>query len=259
MPEILRDKRIVVLDLAMMVAGTKYRGQFEERIKAVMTEVRRVQERDPLHRRAAHPGRRGRRRGRDRRLATCSSRRCRAARSSASAPPRSTSTASTSRRTARSSAASRPINVEPPTPDETVEILQGPARQVRGAPPRADTPTRRCEVAVELVDPLHHRPLPAGQGDRRDRRGRRARAHQGDDAAAGPARRSTSEIERLDKEKDEAVADAGLRARRRSCATRPTSSRKKKEEIQQEWRESRPPRDRRQGRRGGDRRDGLAR
>jgi ATP-dependent Clp protease ATP-binding subunit ClpC len=41
-PEILRNRRIVVLDLAMMVAGTKYRGQFEERIKAVMTEVRRV-------------------------------------------------------------------------------------------------------------------------------------------------------------------------------------------------------------------------
>ena len=35
-PEILAEKRIVVLDLAMMVAGTKYRGQFEERIKAVM-------------------------------------------------------------------------------------------------------------------------------------------------------------------------------------------------------------------------------
>ena len=41
-PEILTDKRIVVLDLAMMVAGTKYRGQFEERIKAVMNEVRRA-------------------------------------------------------------------------------------------------------------------------------------------------------------------------------------------------------------------------
>ena len=41
-PEILLDRRIVVLDLAMMVAGTKYRGQFEERIKAVMNEVRRA-------------------------------------------------------------------------------------------------------------------------------------------------------------------------------------------------------------------------
>ena len=41
-PELLNNKRIVVLDLAMMVAGTKYRGQFEERIKAVMNEVRRA-------------------------------------------------------------------------------------------------------------------------------------------------------------------------------------------------------------------------
>ncbi|MFA6133696.1 MAG: ATP-dependent Clp protease ATP-binding subunit [Phycisphaerae bacterium] len=41
-PDILHDRRIVALDLAMMVAGTKYRGQFEERIKAVMNEVRRA-------------------------------------------------------------------------------------------------------------------------------------------------------------------------------------------------------------------------
>src|SRR5712671_4950719 len=41
MPELLRDKRVITLDLALMVAGTKYRGQFEERIKAVMDEIRR--------------------------------------------------------------------------------------------------------------------------------------------------------------------------------------------------------------------------
>jgi len=41
-PDILHDRRLVVLDLAMMVAGTKYRGQFEERIKAVMNEVRKA-------------------------------------------------------------------------------------------------------------------------------------------------------------------------------------------------------------------------
>ena len=40
-PELLREKRVVTLDLALMVAGTKYRGQFEERIKAVMDEIRR--------------------------------------------------------------------------------------------------------------------------------------------------------------------------------------------------------------------------
>ncbi len=41
-PELLYNRRIVALDLAMMVAGTKYRGQFEERIKAVMNEVHRA-------------------------------------------------------------------------------------------------------------------------------------------------------------------------------------------------------------------------
>ena len=40
-PEIILDKKVVTLDLAMMVAGTKYRGQFEERIKAVMEEIKR--------------------------------------------------------------------------------------------------------------------------------------------------------------------------------------------------------------------------
>src|SRR2546428_848166 len=40
-PELLRDKRVITLDLALMVAGTKYRGQFEERIKGVMDEIRR--------------------------------------------------------------------------------------------------------------------------------------------------------------------------------------------------------------------------
>ncbi|MCX7799163.1 MAG: ATP-dependent Clp protease ATP-binding subunit [Fimbriimonadales bacterium] len=41
-PELLRDKRIVALDLAALVAGTKYRGEFEERMKKVMEEVRRA-------------------------------------------------------------------------------------------------------------------------------------------------------------------------------------------------------------------------
>ncbi len=43
-PEVLRGKRLIVLDLALMVAGTKYRGQFEERIKAVMEEIKRSQD-----------------------------------------------------------------------------------------------------------------------------------------------------------------------------------------------------------------------
>ncbi|WP_200800529.1 ATP-dependent Clp protease ATP-binding subunit [Proteiniborus sp. DW1] len=39
-PELLKDKRVVTLDLASMVAGAKYRGEFEERLKKVMEEIR---------------------------------------------------------------------------------------------------------------------------------------------------------------------------------------------------------------------------
>lgn len=40
-PDNLRNKKLITLDLALMIAGTKYRGQFEERIKAVMEEIRK--------------------------------------------------------------------------------------------------------------------------------------------------------------------------------------------------------------------------
>ena len=41
-PENLTNKRLITLDLTLMIAGTKYRGQFEERIKAVMDEVKKL-------------------------------------------------------------------------------------------------------------------------------------------------------------------------------------------------------------------------
>ncbi|AND86155.1 AAA domain-containing protein [Clostridium tyrobutyricum] len=40
-PELLRDKRVVTLDLSSMIAGSKYRGEFEERLKKVMEEIRK--------------------------------------------------------------------------------------------------------------------------------------------------------------------------------------------------------------------------
>lgn len=43
-PELLQNKRLISLDLAAVVAGTKYRGQFEERMKAIMQEIRRSQD-----------------------------------------------------------------------------------------------------------------------------------------------------------------------------------------------------------------------
>ena len=66
-PETLSDNRVVALDLAGMIAGTKYRGEFEERLKTVIDEVGAA-EADPLHRRDAHRRRSGCGRGRDGRL-----------------------------------------------------------------------------------------------------------------------------------------------------------------------------------------------
>lgn len=43
-PEILQDKKLITLDIALMIAGTKYRGQFEERIKAVMDEIKKAKD-----------------------------------------------------------------------------------------------------------------------------------------------------------------------------------------------------------------------
>ena len=64
-PESLRNKRLMSLDLGAMVAGAKYRGEFEERLKAVLAEISDAERRDPaLHRRAAYTG--GRRQGRGR-------------------------------------------------------------------------------------------------------------------------------------------------------------------------------------------------
>merc|ERR1711939_338866 len=39
-PDILEDKRVLTLDIGLLVAGTKYRGEFEERLKKIMDEIR---------------------------------------------------------------------------------------------------------------------------------------------------------------------------------------------------------------------------
>jgi len=49
-PDSLIDKRLVMLDLAGMIAGTKYRGEFEERLKKVLAELEKRQQHDNLYR-----------------------------------------------------------------------------------------------------------------------------------------------------------------------------------------------------------------
>ena len=102
--------------------------------------------------------------------ATCSSRCWRAASCTASARPRSTSTASTSRRTPRLARRFQPVFVDEPTVEDTISILRGlkeryemhhGVRITDGA----------LVVGGRAVQSLHHRPLPARQGDRPRRRG----------------------------------------------------------------------------------------
>ena len=66
-PETLQGKRLLTLDVGSLVAGTKYRGEFEERLKKVIEGDQERRQLRALHRRDAHAGRRGRRRGRRRR------------------------------------------------------------------------------------------------------------------------------------------------------------------------------------------------
>jgi hypothetical protein len=65
-PEGLKDKTIFSLDMGALVAGAKYRGEFEERLKAVLNEVKQSRRpHHPLHRRTPHHRRRRQDRGRD--------------------------------------------------------------------------------------------------------------------------------------------------------------------------------------------------
>ena len=55
-PHFLADKRMLALDISLIVAGTKYRGQFEERLKAIMKELTENPEHHRVYRRAPYLG-----------------------------------------------------------------------------------------------------------------------------------------------------------------------------------------------------------
>jgi ATP-dependent Clp protease ATP-binding subunit ClpC len=232
-PEILHDRRIVVLDLAMMVAGTKYRGQFEERIKAVMNEVRRAKNVilfiDELHTLVGAGGAEG---------AIDASNVLKPALSRGEIQCIGATTFDEYRKYIEKDAALarrfQPITVEPPNKVDTVEILRG-LRDRYEAHHRVQILDSALEAAVELSDRyITGRCLPDKAIDVLDEAGARIRLR----SMTKPPNLAELEeqIERLSIQKDEAVKNAEYEeaAKLRDQAE---ALRAKKEEMQRQWRE----------------------
>src|SRR5919199_1678527 len=232
-PEILHDRRLVVLDLAMMVAGTKYRGQFEERIKAVMNEVRRAKNVilfiDELHTLVGAGGAEG---------AIDASNVLKPALSRGEIQCIGATTFDEYRKYIEKDAALarrfQSIHVEPPNKTDAIEILKG-LRDRYEAHHRVQITDAALDSAVEMSDRyITGRCLPDKAIDVLDESGARVRLR----SMTKPPNLAELEeqIERLSIQKDEAVKNAEYEeaAKLRDQAE---ALRAKKEEMQKQWRD----------------------
>jgi ATP-dependent Clp protease ATP-binding subunit ClpC len=232
-PELLRDKRIVVLDLAMMVAGTKYRGQFEERIKAVMNEVRRAKNTilfiDELHTLVGAGGAEG---------AIDASNVLKPALARGEIQCIGATTLDEYRKYIEKDGALerrfQQIIVNPPTKAEALEILKG-LRDRYEAHHRVQIEDTALEEAVDLSDRyITGRCLPDKAIDVIDEAGARVRLK----AMTRPPdlKDLDGQIEQLNQEKESAVAEQDFEkaAHLRDQADK---LKKKKEQSVREWRE----------------------
>ena len=174
-PEGLKGKRVWALDIGALLAGSKYRGEFEERLKAVLGEIQNAAGRDrPLHRRAAHDRRRGRGRGRRRRgePAQADARARRAARRRRDDARR----VPQAHREGRGARAALPAGLRRRAVGRGHDRDPARAEGALRGPSRRRDPRLGARRRGRPLRPLHHRPLPARQGDRPRRRGRLAAA-----------------------------------------------------------------------------------
>jgi ATP-dependent Clp protease ATP-binding subunit ClpC len=232
-PELLADKRIVVLDLAMMVAGTKYRGQFEERIKAVMNEVRRAKNTvlfiDELHTLVGAGGAEG---------AIDAANVLKPALSRGEIQCIGATTLDEYRKYIEKDTALarrfQEILVDPSTKEETVEILKG-LRDRYEDHHHVQITDDAIEAAVECSSRyVTGRCLPDKAIDVIDEAGARVRLR----AMTRPPdlKEIDEEVEGLNKDKEEAVANQDFE---KAAALRDQADKlkKKKEAITREWRE----------------------
>ncbi len=232
-PEILAGRRLVVLDLAMMVAGTKYRGQFEERIKAVMNEVKRARNVilfiDELHTLVGAGGAEG---------AIDASNVLKPALSRGEIQCIGATTLDEYRKYIEKDAALerrfQTILVEPPSKEQALLILKG-LRDNYEAHHRVTITDEAIEAAVELSSRyITGRCLPDKAIDVLDEAGARVRLA----TMTKPPDLTDieKEIERLQIEKDESVKNADYE---RAALLRDEAQKMqlKKEEMQNKWRQ----------------------
>jgi ATP-dependent Clp protease ATP-binding subunit ClpC len=232
-PELLRDKRLVVLDLAMMVAGTKYRGQFEERIKAVMNEVRRAKNTilfiDELHTLVGAGGAEG---------AIDASNVLKPALARGEIQCIGATTLDEYRKYIEKDAALarrfQEIIVNPPSGVEAIEILKG-LRDRYEAHHRVQITDSALKSAVELSERyISARCLPDKAIDVIDEAGARIRLK----AMTRPPdlKEIDESIEKLNQEKESAVAEQDFE---KAAALRDQADKlkKKKDTVTKEWRE----------------------
>ncbi len=232
-PEILSEKRIVVLDLAMMVAGTKYRGQFEERIKAVMNEVRRAKNTilfiDELHTLVGAGGAEG---------AIDAANVLKPALARGEIQCIGATTLDEYRKyIEKDSALARrfqEILVDPTSMDETIEILKGLRKRYEDHH-RVQITDDAIAAAVDLSGRyITGRCLPDKAIDVIDEAGARVRLRT---MSRPPDLKEIDvDIERLNKEKEDAVANQDFE-KAASLRDQADKLKKKKEQIKREWRE----------------------
>ena len=185
-PETLKDKQLYTLDLGALVAGSRYRGDFEERLKKVLKEIRTrgdiILFIDEIHTLVGAGAAEGA-------IDAASILKPMLARGELQTI--GATTLDEYRKHLEKDAALerrfQPIQVGRAVAGAHHRDPQGSARPVRSAPPGLDH--RRVRWSRRPPGrPLHQRPVPARQGDRPDRRGGLADAHPPDDRTAGPPR-----------------------------------------------------------------------
>ena len=229
-----RTSSIYTLDLGALVAGSQYRGDFEERLKKVLKEIRTrgdiILFIDEIHTLVGAGAAEGA-------IDAASILKPMLARGELQTHrrhhPRRVPQVHREGRRARASLPADPGRAEPSLA-HTIEILKG-LRDRYEAHHRVTITDEALVAAADAGRPLHHRPLPARQGDRPHRRGRRAAAHPPDDRAAGPARARREDRRRRAARRRRAIDGAGLREGRVAARRGEEAHRSEKAEREKQW------------------------